>query len=72
MKELRYDAASGTQVWRAAFAFDPLRSAIVLVAGAKQGGDEKSFYKALIDKANKRFDKHLRQLEKSGLRKRGH
>lgn len=69
MKELRYDAANGTQVWRAAFAFDPARCAIVLVAGEKQGLDEKSFYKVLIGKANKRLDKHLKTLTATGLRK---
>jgi hypothetical protein len=31
MKELRFDAADG--VWRVAFAFDPKRKAILLVAG---------------------------------------
>lgn len=59
MKELRYDAHSGSEVWRAAFAFDPARRAIVLVAGAKQGQDEDLFYKELLRKANKRFDAHL-------------
>jgi hypothetical protein len=38
MKELRYDAGDGTQVWRAAFAFDPTRTAIVLVAGGTSKG----------------------------------
>lgn len=64
MKELRYDAHEGTQVWRAAFAFDPRRKAIVLVAGAKQGEDENRFYKALLKKANSRYDRHLRELQK--------
>ena len=35
MKELRFDAADG--VWRVAFAFDPRRHAILLVAGDKSG-----------------------------------
>ena len=35
MKELRFDAGGG--VWRVAFAFDPKREAIVLVAGNKSG-----------------------------------
>ena len=64
MKELRYDAHDGTQVWRAAFAFDPTRKAIVLIAGDKQGEDEERFYKALLKKANKRYDAHLATLEK--------
>jgi hypothetical protein len=59
MKELRYDAHAGTEVWRAAFAFDPERRAIVLVAGDKQGRDEDLFYKELLRKANKRYDTHL-------------
>jgi hypothetical protein len=33
MKELRFDAANG--VWRVAFAFDPKRRAVLLVAGDK-------------------------------------
>lgn len=36
MKELRFSADNG--VWRAAFAFDPERKAIVLVAGDESGG----------------------------------
>ncbi|MEE9344599.1 MAG: type II toxin-antitoxin system RelE/ParE family toxin [Methylococcales bacterium] len=42
MKELRFDAADG--VWRIAFAFDPNRHAILLVAGDKAGSSEKRFY----------------------------
>ncbi len=57
MKELRFDAADG--VWRVAFAFDPERKAILLVAGDKSGGSEKRFYKALIAKADKRYQGHL-------------
>lgn len=62
MKELRFDAANG--VWRAAFAFDPRRRAIVLVAGDKSGVGERRFYKALIRKADERFDAHLDRLKK--------
>ena len=49
MKELRFDADDG--VWRVAFAFDPERKAILLVAGDKAGVAQKRFYKALIAKA---------------------
>ena len=35
LKELRFDAAGG--VWRVAFAFDPARRAVLLVAGDKTG-----------------------------------
>ena len=57
MKELRFSAADGE--WRVAFAFDPKRKAILLVAGDKSGGSEKRFYRELIRKADKRFDTHL-------------
>ena len=62
MKELRFDADDG--VWRVAFAFDPKRKAILLVAGDKSGGSEKRFYRQLIAKADKRFDGHLARLKK--------
>ena len=60
MKELRFDAADG--VWRVAFAFDPKRKAVLLVAGDKSGVSEKKFYKALIAKADDRFDAHIARL----------
>lgn len=62
MKELRFKIADG--VWRVAFAFDPKRKGIVLVAGDKSGGSEKRFYKMLVKRADKRFDQHLKQLGK--------
>lgn len=61
-KELRFDAAHS--VWRVAFAFDPKRKAILLVAGDKSGGSEKRFYRQLIAKADRRFDDHLARLKK--------
>ena len=57
MKELRFDAADG--VWRVAFAFDPRRRAILLVAGDKSGVSEKRFYKQLIARADARYEAHL-------------
>ena len=56
MKELRFSAADG--VWRVAFAFDPKRHAILLIAGDKSGVSESRFYKQLIKKADARFKKH--------------
>lgn len=44
MKELRFTAHAGREVWRAAFAFDPERRAILLVAGEKQGTSQALFY----------------------------
>jgi hypothetical protein len=60
MKELRFSAADGE--WRVAFAFDPRRKAILLVAGDKSGGSEKRFYRELIRKADQRFDAHLARI----------
>ena len=64
MKELRFKANNGAEIWRAAFAFDPQREAVILIAAAKQGGDETKFYKDLLKKANKRFDQHLARLQR--------
>jgi hypothetical protein len=61
MKELRFSAADGE--WRVAFAFDPRRAAILLVAGDKSGGSQKKFYKDLIARADHRFDAHLKRLK---------
>ena len=61
MKELRFRADGG--VWRVPFAFDPKRNAILLVAGDKSGVSENTFYKRLIDKADKRYKEHLETLE---------
>jgi hypothetical protein len=60
IKELRFKADGG--VWRVAFAFDPERAAILLVAGDKSGGSEKKFYKRLIAKAELRYKEHLDNL----------
>jgi hypothetical protein len=57
MKEYRFSAADG--VWRLAFAFDPDRQAVLLVAGDKSGISSKKFYKALIRKADERFNDWL-------------
>src|SRR6266852_2720779 len=62
MKELRFSAADGE--WRVAFAFDPRRKAILLVAGDKSGGSGKRFYRELIRKADERFETHLARLKK--------
>jgi hypothetical protein len=57
MKELRFDAGDG--VWRVAFAFDPRRRAILLVAGDKSGTSQQRFYRQLIEKADARYKSHL-------------
>jgi hypothetical protein len=68
MKELRFDAADG--VWRFAFAFDPVRKAIILCGGDKSGGSQRRFYRRLIEKADERFDAHLAEAEKSRAKKK--
>jgi hypothetical protein len=62
LKELRFSTVGGE--WRVAFAFDPRRRAILLVAGDKSGGSEKRFYRELIRKADDRLDAHLGRLRK--------
>jgi hypothetical protein len=57
MKELRFDADGG--IWRVAFAFDPERKAIMLVAGDKGGVAKRRFYRDLLLVADRRFDQHL-------------
>lgn len=64
MKELRFNANQG--VWRVAFAFDPERQAILLVAGDKSGVNQRRFYQQLIRIADERFDRHLDELDSSG------
>ena len=67
MKELRFDVENGA--WRVAYAFDPTRKAILLVAGNKSGTSQRRFYKSLIRKADERFAEHLEELEKTRKKK---
>ena len=57
MKELRFNADGG--VWRVAFAFDPRRRAVLLVAGDKSGVSQRRFYRGLIRTADRRFQNFL-------------
>lgn len=57
MKELRFEASGGE--WRVAFAFDPARRAILLVAGDKSGTSGARFYRRMIAKADRRYSSHL-------------
>jgi hypothetical protein len=68
MKELRFKAAGG--VWRVAFAFDPNREGVLLVAGDKSGGSEDRFYKRLIAKADERYAGHLAAMKNPSAKKR--
>ena len=62
MKELRADTKS--MVLRIAFAFDPERSAILLLGGDKSGISQKRFYKLLITKADSLYELHVAALKK--------
>ena len=47
------------------FAFDPRRTAILLMGGDKTGDDR--FYMQLIPLADRLYDEHLMELRKEGL-----
>ena len=61
MKELR--VSTKDQELRIAFAFEPQRSAVVLVGGDKSGVSQRQFYKRLITKADKLYDAHLESIK---------
>lgn len=64
MKELRFDAQGGA--WRVAFAFDPQRKAVLLVAGDKAGVAKDRFYADLLRIADPRFAEHLKSIPHDG------
>jgi len=63
MKELR--AAKGGSL-RVIFAFDPRRHAILLLGGDK-AGRWKQWYDRAIPRADRRYDRHLEELNDEGL-----
>ena len=63
MKELRTQH-QGRPI-RTFFAFDPRRSAILLIGGDKTGDDR--FYERMIPEADRLYDEHLEELKKEGL-----
>ena len=63
MKELR--GRTGQAVLRALYAFDPTRTAILLIGGDKAG--EPGWYDRYVPIADKLFDEHLKQLRKERL-----
>ena len=63
MKELRSQCQG--RPLRTLFAFDPRRTAILLVGGDKTGDDR--FYERMIPLADGLYDEHLRQLREEGL-----
>ena len=63
MKELRTQHQG--EPLRTLFAFDPRRSAILLIGGNKTS--DKRFYTKMVPLADKLFTEHLKGLEKEGL-----
>ena len=63
MRELRVQ--SGGQPIRIFYAFDPRRSAILLIGGNKAGN--KRFYGEMIAAADRLYDIHLAELRKEGF-----
>jgi hypothetical protein len=61
MIELRANTAD--KILRVAFAFDPNRVGILLIAGDKSGLSKKHFYRQLIAKADALYDAHLARLK---------
>ena len=64
MKELRPGSSGRTEI-RALFVFDPVREAIMLVAGDKSGQWSK-WYRKAIPLADDLYDQHLERLKKEG------
>jgi hypothetical protein len=53
----------GQRCLRVAFAVDPKRRAVLLVAGDKAGVGQKHFYRRRIAKSDERFDSYLADLQ---------
>jgi hypothetical protein len=66
MKELRPGSAGPSEV-RILFAFDPVRRAVLLVAGDKSG-NWKGWYDTAIPRADARYDTHLVEIETRNYR----
>ena len=63
MRELRIQHKG--EPYRVLYAFDPRRSAILLIGGNKAGRDR--WYDEYIPIADKLYDEHLSVLEEEGL-----
>lgn len=63
MKELR--TQHGGRPLRTFFAFDPRRSAVLLIGGDKTGDDR--FYETMIPRADRLYDVYLDELQEEGL-----
>lgn len=63
MRELR--AQRGGNPIRVFYAFDPRRSAILLIGGDKTGDNR--FYRRYIPIADRLYDEHIEELQREGL-----
>ena len=63
MRELRIQ--SGGDPLRVFYAFDPRRSAILLIGGDKTGN--KRFYDEYVPVADRLYDEHIKQIRKERL-----
>lgn len=63
MKELRTQHQG--HPLRTLFAFDPTRTALLLIGGDKTGDDR--FYERMIPEADRLYTEHLKELEREGL-----
>ena len=62
MRELRTQSAG--KPLRTLYAFDPLRTAILLLGGAKTADDR--WYEKAVPMADRLYDQHLDELKKEG------
>ncbi len=63
MRELRVQSRG--RPLRVIYAFDPRRTAILLIGGDKTGDDR--FYRQMIPIADKLYDEYIMELRKEGL-----
>ncbi len=63
MRELRIQHAGNP--YRVLYAFDPRRSAILLIGGNKTGNNR--WYKEFVPKADRLYSEHLKELKQEGL-----
>ncbi|MGQ0640960.1 MAG: type II toxin-antitoxin system RelE/ParE family toxin [Gemmatimonadaceae bacterium] len=63
MRELRVQHAG--RPFRVVYAFDPRRTAILLIGGNKTGNDR--WYEEFVPRADDLYDEHLRILQTEGL-----
>ena len=63
MRELRIQ--SGGEPYRVFYAFDPRRTAILLLGGNKAGDDR--FYVTMVPAADGLYDEYLEEIRREGL-----